>query len=205
MKTAPFSGGEKSRLALALLAYQRPNLLLLDEPTNHLDLEMRQALATALQDFDGAMVIVSHDRHLLRVATDNLLLVHDQIVTEFNGSLDDYPDWLNQQQRSGESRPAGNGGQSAIERKIQKQREAEKRQLLAPLRKRMQQYERELETLQSAKAEIEARLTDSELYGQDRKTELQGLLATQAENTQSLERIEQQWLQACEELEQLQS
>jgi ATP-binding cassette, subfamily F, member 3 len=205
MKTAPFSGGEKSRLALALLAYQRPNLLLLDEPTNHLDLEMRQALATALQDFDGAMVIVSHDRHLLRVATDNLLLVHDQCVTDFNGSLDDYPDWLNQQQRSGESRPAGNGGISAVERKLQKQREAEKRQLLAPLRKRMQKYERELETLQLAKAEIEARLTDSALYGQERKTELQGLLATQAKNTQTLERVEQQWLQACEELEQLQS
>ena len=98
-KVAPFSGGEKSRLVLAMLVYQRPNLLLLDEPTNHLDLEMRQALATALQDFNGAMVIVSHDRHLLRVTCDQLLMVHDQRVEEFALSMDDYPKWLSYQNR----------------------------------------------------------------------------------------------------------
>ena len=95
----PFSGGEKSRLVLAMLVYQRPNLLLLDEPTNHLDLEMRQALAVALQDFSGAMVIVSHDRHLLRVTSDQLMLVHDSRVDDFPLSLDEYPKWLSEQNR----------------------------------------------------------------------------------------------------------
>ena len=94
MPSGPFSGGEKSRLALALLIYRRPNLLLLDEPTNHLDIEMRQALSLALQDYTGAMIIVSHDRHMLRVTTDRLLLVHGGKVDEFPGSLDDYPRWL---------------------------------------------------------------------------------------------------------------
>ncbi|MDZ7770896.1 MAG: ATP-binding cassette domain-containing protein [Woeseiaceae bacterium] len=133
MPTKPFSGGEKSRLALALLVYQRPNLLLLDEPTNHLDLEMRQALAVALQEFDGAMVIVSHDRHLLRVSTDTLLLVHGGGVAEFDGSLDDYPAWLSAQSRGRRVTAASGGDGSAAGRKARKQLEAEKRRLLAPL------------------------------------------------------------------------
>ncbi len=117
---APFSGGEKARLVLALLVYQKPNLLLLDEPTNHLDLEMRLALAEALQDFAGAMVIVSHDRHLLRVTCDQLVLVHGGRVREFDGDLDDYPAWLAQQQRDAPAAPtteANGPAESAAERK----------------------------------------------------------------------------------------
>ena len=101
-----FSGGEKSRLTLALIIWQRPNLLLLDEPTNHLDLEMRQALTMALQDFEGAMVLVSHDRHLLRASTDTLLLVADGACAPFDGDLDDYRDWLQARRRQAEERPA---------------------------------------------------------------------------------------------------
>lgn len=206
MNTAPFSGGEKSRLALALLAYQRPNLLLLDEPTNHLDLEMRQALATALQDFDGAMVIVSHDRHLLRVATDTLLLVHSGRVEDFDGSLDDYPEWLAQQQRDGNSKASNSSAQqSAAERKAQKQRDAEKRQLLSPLRNRMQKYERQLEDLQVQKERIEKALSDSALYERQNKATLDSLLHEQATNSQALEDTELNWLRVCDELEQLQN
>ena len=91
---ASFSGGEKARLVLAMLAWQKPNLLLLDEPTNHLDLEMREALMLALQTYSGALILVSHDRHLLRLVTDELFLVHDKKVDRFEGDLDDYKDWL---------------------------------------------------------------------------------------------------------------
>src|SRR6202020_585525 len=91
---APFSGGEKARLMLAIVTFRRPNLLLLDEPTNHLDLEMRQALAVALQDYEGAVIVVSHDRHLLRVVADQLLLVNQSKLSEFDGDLDDYAGWL---------------------------------------------------------------------------------------------------------------
>jgi ATP-binding cassette subfamily F protein 3 len=204
MKTAPFSGGEKSRLALALLAYQRPNLLLLDEPTNHLDLEMRQALAAALQDFDGAMVIVSHDRHLLRVATDTLLLVHGGAVTEFDGSLDDYPEWLAARERDEEVVSAVVEN-SAASRKAKKQREAEERQLLAPLRQRMQKAERTLETLQSARVVLEQKLTDTTLYESAGKAALRELLAEQAETLRNLANAELEWLESCEQLEQAQN
>ena len=133
---APFSGGEKSRLVLALLIYRRPNLLLLDEPTNHLDLEMRQALATALQDFDGAMVIVSHDRHLLRVACDQLLLVHGGHVDEFRDELDAYPAWLSR--HAGQAIANARGATTVTEsrdtaesRKTRKREEAERREAAA--------------------------------------------------------------------------
>jgi ATP-binding cassette subfamily F protein 3 len=98
-KVAPFSGGEKARLVLALITWQKPNLLLLDEPTNHLDLEMRHALTMALQGFEGAMVVVSHDRHLLRTTTDDFYLVHGGRVEPFDGDLDDYHKWLGEQEK----------------------------------------------------------------------------------------------------------
>ncbi|MGH8165713.1 MAG: ATP-binding cassette domain-containing protein, partial [Woeseiaceae bacterium] len=151
MPTAPFSGGEKSRLALALLVYRRPNLLLLDEPTNHLDLEMRQALSLALQEFAGAMLLVSHDRHLLRVTSDRLFLVHGGSVVEFDGSLDDYPAWLAARNRS-EAKSGGNGGeektgaaQTLAARKDRKRREAAERQSLKPAYRRLEKAEAALE------------------------------------------------------------
>ena len=175
--TAPFSGGEKSRLALALLVYRKPNLLLLDEPTNHLDLEMRQALANALQDFAGAMVIVSHDRHLLRLTVDRLLLVNDGKVDEFDGSLEDYPKWMNERERDQQTvgkKPSNPGAASA--RKERKRREAELRQQLAPLKKKLQKAEKEIERLNKTRLELEQSLGAPDIYAEDKKPELTGLL-----------------------------
>jgi len=202
MPTAPFSGGEKSRLALALLVYQRPNLLLLDEPTNHLDLEMRQALAVALQEFDGAMVIVSHDRHLLRVSTDTLLLVHDGRVAEFDGSLDDYPAWLSAQSRGRRDCATSDGDGSAAGRKARKQLEAEKRRLLAPLRQRMKKCEQEMEALQAEQARLDACLADAALYQAEDGAPLAALLADKSRNAERLADVESRWLEACEAIEQ---
>ncbi|HZW59400.1 MAG TPA: ATP-binding cassette domain-containing protein, partial [Woeseiaceae bacterium] len=201
MPSAPFSGGEKSRLALALLVYQRPNLLLLDEPTNHLDIEMRQALAVALQDFSGAMVIVSHDRHLLRVTTDTLLLVHGGSVTEFDGSLDDYPAWLTAQDRTRRPAAAGQRATHAASRKERKQQEAEKRRLQAPLRQRMQACERELEALQSTERRLASQLANPALYDAADSAALRELLAEQARTAESVAAAETRWLEACDALE----
>jgi ATP-binding cassette subfamily F protein 3 len=202
MPTGPFSGGEKSRLALALLVYHRPNLLLLDEPTNHLDLEMRQALATALQDFSGAMVIVSHDRHLLRVTTDELWLVHGGKVSDFDGSLDEYPAWL-----AAQNRAAGNSlrtivpEKNNVDRKDQKRRDAEQRQRLRPLNRRIEKAEAAIAALQTRKKDIEQRLADSTLYDAVNKKKLLTVLDEQADIDWKLAKEESNWLEATEELE----
>ncbi len=208
--TAPFSGGEKSRLALALLVYRRPNLLLLDEPTNHLDIEMRQALANALQEFAGAMVIVSHDRHLLRVTTDRLLLVNAGGMAEFEGSLDDYPAWLAGRQRA-EPPPPQNGGEarSVAERgasaRARRRRDAELRALLRPLNRRIEKAEQALAKLQGERQALEERLADTALYDARNRDELQAVLEQQADNRWALAREEANWLEACEELERSQA
>ena len=202
MPTAPFSGGEKSRLALALLVYHRPNLLLLDEPTNHLDLEMRQALATALQDFSGAMVIVSHDRHLLRVTTDQLWLVHGGHVAEFDGALDDYPAWLAAQNRSNaNSLRVSDTASNTDDRKERKRREAEQRQLLRPLNRRIEKAEAAIASLQSKKTALEQKLADAKLYSAEKKDELKSVLEEQADINWKLAKEEANWLEANEELE----
>jgi ATP-binding cassette subfamily F protein 3 len=208
-KVAPFSGGEKSRLALALTVYRRPNLLLLDEPTNHLDLEMRQALAQALQEFDGAMVIVSHDRHLLRVSTDELLLVHAGRVEPFAGSLDDYPSWLAKASREAATaeattEPGGNGGsvgENAAERKARKRAEAARRQNLQPLKRKVEQLERRLDQLHARGDQLDARLAEPELYGETHKARLQELLAEKRDLDRDLEQVELDCLEAMEALE----
>ncbi len=200
---APLSGGEKSRLVLALLVYQRPNLLLLDEPTNHLDLEMRQALAQALQEFSGAMVIVSHDRSLLRSTCDQLLLVAGGRVEPFDGDLDDYPKWLTEQrgtQVATETAEAKVHGAEA--RRDRKRQEAEQRRRLQPQRNRLQKLEQELEHLQRHQTELEQRLADPELYEESRKPELKQLLADKAECDRALTEAEEAWLETSETLEQ---
>ena len=204
----PFSGGEKSRLVLAMLVYQRPNLLLLDEPTNHLDLEMRQALAVALQDFSGAMVIVSHDRHLLRVTSDQLMLVHDSRVDDFPLSLDDYPKWLSEQNRqavadSADTGKSGDVENSALARKDRKRLEAEQRKRLQPLRKRVTQAEAKLEALHSARAELDRQLADPEIYSEHNKRKLQDCLLEKADVDKQCDAVETEWMLASEELEAL--
>ena len=201
--TAPFSGGEKARLVLALLVWQRPNLLLLDEPTNHLDIEMRLALGNALQDFEGALVVVSHDRHLLRITTDQLLLVHDGDADEFPLSLDEYPGWLASQQ-SGNATSTDGGTLPANQRKTQKRERAEQRARLRPLRNRVQQLEKALDELHDRQKALEARLADTELYSEARKDELKRLLADKAAIDRSLAETEEAWLETSGELEELQ-
>ena len=204
----PFSGGEKSRLVLAMLVYQRPNLLLLDEPTNHLDLEMRQALAVALQDFSGAMLIVSHDRHLLRVSCDRLMLVHDTRVDDFPLSLDDYPKWLSEQSRESATDAAGSGStgdvtNKAVARKDRKRQQAEQRKRLQPLRQRVAQAEAKLDALQIARAELDKQLADPQMYDEENKRRLQNCLFEQASLKKQCDDVESEWIQASEELEEL--
>ncbi|MGL5629313.1 MAG: ATP-binding cassette domain-containing protein, partial [Plesiomonas shigelloides] len=208
---APFSGGEKARLVLALIVWQRPNLLLLDEPTNHLDLDMRQALTEALIDFGGAMVVVSHDRHLLRSTTDDLYLVHDGQVELFRGDLDDYQRWLSEEQkREQQDSPATSSAgdkdntNSAQARKEQKRREAEFRQQTQPLRRQLTKLEKELETLTSKLQEVETQLADPALYDASQKVRMTELLSLQVSTKNALEETEMAWLDAQSELENLQ-
>jgi len=203
--TARFSGGEKARLVLALIVWQRPNLLLLDEPTNHLDLDMRQALTDALIEFEGALVVVSHDRHLLRSTTDDLYLVHGGKVAPFDGDLDDYQQWLSEVQKL-ENQPeetTKENSNSAQSRKDQKRRKAELRTLTQPLRKEIARLEKEMEKLNAQLSAAEEKLGDSGLYEQSRKAELTECLQSQAAAKSGLEACEMAWLEAQEQLEAL--
>ena len=191
---APFSGGEKARLALAILAYQKPNLLLLDEPTNHLDIEMRHALSSALQEYSGAMIIVSHDRHLLRTITDQFLLVADGKVSPFDGDLDDYGQWVKNQTRRLENPTPGDAPKVAI--KSQKQRQAGHRQQLKPLRDALKKAEKGLEKLYAEQQRIEEQLADNALYDNDQKSRLAELLEAKNQLDQDLQKMEDHWLDA---------
>ncbi|MBN3070275.1 ABC transporter ATP-binding protein [Pectobacterium brasiliense] len=204
--TERFSGGEKARLVLALIVWQRPNLLLLDEPTNHLDLDMRQALTEALIDFEGALVVVSHDRHLIRSTTDDLYLVHDQKVEPFDGDLEDYQQWLvglQRQENAADETPKENAANSAQGRKDQKRREAEFRTQTQPLRKQITKLEQQMEKLGETLAALEARLADSAIYDISRKAELTDCLQQQTKVKIELEETELSWLDAQEQLEQM--
>lgn len=200
--TGRFSGGEKARLVLALIVWQRPNLLLLDEPTNHLDLDMRQALTEALIDFEGALVVVSHDRHLLRSTTDDLYLVHDGQVEPFDGDLEDYQQWLSDlQKQTSAVEPKQDGANSAQNRKDQKRREAELRTQTQPLRKQIEKLEKQMEKLNAQLSQAESSLADTALYDQSRKADLTAALQQQAAAKSSLEACEMEWLDAQEQLE----
>ncbi|ATM76508.1 MULTISPECIES: ABC transporter ATP-binding protein [Serratia] len=204
--TERFSGGEKARLVLALIVWQRPNLLLLDEPTNHLDLDMRQALTEALIDFEGALVVVSHDRHLLRSTTDDLYLVHDGQVEQFEGDLDDYQQWLSdlqKQQAQQDAAPKQDNGNSAQARKDQKRREAEFRTQTQPLRKQIAKLEQQMDKLGAELAAVEEQLADSALYDISRKADLTACLQKQSQAKSALEETEMTWLDAQEQLETL--
>ena len=206
-KVAPFSGGERARLALALIVWQRPNLLLLDEPTNHLDLEMRHALTLALQSFTGAMIIVSHDRHLLRTTCDAFLLVNNGQVKPFAGDLDDYKQWLNEQANAAGNQlnTAQNSEPPSTNKRDQRRQAAEQRNQLAnkrrPLQKQLQTIEPRIATLETQKTKLETALTDPTLYEDSNKNKLKELLREQGEISRELSQLEEQWLELQEELE----
>ncbi len=209
-KIAPFSGGEKARLVFATLVYQKPNLLLLDEPTNHLDLGMRHAIILTLQEFEGAMVIVSHDRHLLRRVSDEFYLVADKKVGAFKGDLEDYRNWINEQKKleglnmdsDGENRNLKDTATPS--RKEQKRLDAEKRKLLRPLQNRLARLEREMDKLNQEKQRLETLLAEPDIYESAQKQQLKELLQQQADVSRTLDETEEQWMQLSEELEEAQ-
>ena len=210
-----FSGGEKVRLALAMIALQKPNLLLLDEPTNHLDLEARHALTRALQEFQGAVIVISHDRHLLRQVVDQYWLVADGRIGPYEGDLESYQQQLQKlvqqqakakqlEQRENRADDAANN-QSAQDRKQQKRIQAEQRAKLSPLKKKLDKLEARLDKLHTLQSELEQQLVDPSLYEAEQKKQLQDLLQKQASTTQEAEQVEEDWLLCQEEYEQLES
>jgi len=222
-KVAPMSGGEKARLALSLIVWQKPNLLLLDEPSNHLDVETREALTTALAEFGGSMLLVSHDRHLLRTTVDRFWIVADGGVQEFDGDLEDYRDWLAQHQSNARKqeligRQSSNTSSHAIEenasglseisnvdRKQQKREEAQERQRTAVLRKpveaKLLKVEKELETTQSKLKLLDALIADADLYSDARRQERVQTLSQHGELTKKHGELEETWLMLQSELE----
>ncbi|GAA0343484.1 ABC transporter ATP-binding protein [Bowmanella denitrificans] len=199
---APMSGGEKARLVLALLVYQKPNLLLLDEPTNHLDLDMRHALNMAIQGFEGAMVLVSHDRFLLNSVCDEFYLVDSGQVQPFAGDLDDYKNWLSNTETPGSE--TAKAQDNKPDRKAVKRLEAEFRQRTQPLRKAIEAQEKRMDKLNASLADIERQMLDTSLYEEQHKARLKELLEQQVNNKQELEELEMQWLDNQEQLENLQ-
>ena len=193
----PFSGGEKARLCLALTVFQRPNLLLLDEPTNHLDLDMREALAEALNDFTGALVLVAHDRSLIRTCCDTLLLVHDGCVEPFNGDLDDYARFLAKR----DSKPATVKSTPAAEPAPKKNNRPKPRADVAPLRQQLQHIERELAKTEAKKRDAETALADPALYDNPKSDRAAELQRDAAQFAMTIERLESEWLQAQGALE----
>ena len=198
-KVAPMSGGEKARLVLALTVYQKPNLLLLDEPTNHLDLDMRHALNIALQGFEGAMVLISHDRFLLTSVCDDFYLVDSKQVQAFDGDLDDYKDWI----LKGDKATNTTGDKTSVkpDRKNNKRLEAEFRQATKPLRKAIEQHEKSMADSHKKLQLLEEKLSDTEIYSAENKPHLKQILADQASLKSGLEDTEMQWLDAQEQLE----
>jgi ATP-binding cassette subfamily F protein 3 len=198
-----FSGGEKARLVLALLVYQKPNLLLLDEPTNHLDLEMRHALSMALQAFEGAVIVVSHDRHLLRTVCDRFFLVHGGRVNPFDGDLGDYQLWLKEHAKGiNEASKQTVLENESLSKKQTRQANAEKRRQLQPLRNLVSKLEKKIAELEQSKTQIDTQLAQPDIYSDENKSRLTQLLKEQAKVRQELEQAEEQWMGAAQELEQ---
>jgi ATP-binding cassette subfamily F protein 3 len=219
-KIAPFSGGEKARLALALIVWQRPNLLLLDEPTNHLDLETREALTMALAQFEGTLVLVSHDRHLLRATTDQFMIVADGKLQPFDGDLDDYRDWLFKTKLNKADAPLPSSIKDSSDKSVvaapllsredkqeRRRLEAEERQRLSNLKKpiesRIKRLDEQIAKLAARKESVDTRLADPAIYDDANKDELKSLILDQAYLAKELAQLETEWLEQQEALEQL--
>jgi ATP-binding cassette subfamily F protein 3 len=198
----PFSGGEKARLALALIVWQRPNLLLLDEPTNHLDLETREALTDALAQFEGTLMLVSHDRHLLRATTDQFLIVADGKLTAFDGDLDDYKDWLfktklDAKNLSQTAPPSVKTPPIAVKAPQPALSAAQRK----PIEARIKRLEEQMGRLTTQKAALDTRLAEPDIYEHSRKDELRTLQEEQANCSRELNALEADWLEQQEALE----
>jgi ATP-binding cassette subfamily F protein 3 len=217
-----FSGGEKARLALAMIVWQRPNLLLLDEPTNHLDLETREALTVALAQFEGTLVLVSHDRHLLRATTDQFLIVADGRLQPFDGDLEDYREWLFRTKLAPEAAavPLPDGEKNKlnqiviekpapqtapVDRREQKRQKAAQRQRAStarkPLETRLKRLDEKIAKLSTRKTAIDAQLADPAIYGDEKKDALKGLIVDQAYVARELAQLETEWLELQQQLE----
>lgn len=203
----PFSGGEKARLALALIVWQKPNLLLLDEPSNHLDVETREALTTALAEFGGSMLLVSHDRHLLRTTVDSFWIVADGHVQTFDGDLEDYRDWLAQRQQTIKNDPST--ASSSPDRKQQKRLEAENRQRLSTLRKpieaKLAKVEKEMDALAREISALDQKIADPDFYSDAFRAERATTMTRHGELSKRHSALEEQWLELLTELESLQT
>ena len=197
-----FSGGEKARVALALIVWQKPNLLLLDEPTNHLDLEMRHALTMALQGYEGALVVISHDRHLLRNTVDEFYLVANGTVTEFEGDLKDYQKWLKDFVRRAEVEVIEEPD-IVDDKKSNRKQTAKNREKLAPMTKNIRELETLMSQLENELKEIQERLADENIYKSEQKKQLSGALVEQSNVEKRLKKCEEQWLDSQDQLEEL--
>ena len=203
-KTEPFSGGEKARLALAMIVWQKPNLLLLDEPTNHLDLDMRHALTLALQSFQGALIVVSHDRSLLEATTDSFLLIEQGRLKTFDGDLEDYRRYRLAQENAAAAPAVSSQSQNRKDAKrVEAQIRQEKARLGKPLQQKISQAEKEIAALSEIQTACEAFLAQEDAYSDANKTKLQQTLAQLAETKVKLEKQEENWLAWQEELEQI--
>ena len=210
------SGGERARLVLALIVYSKPNLLLLDEPTNHLDIEMRESISLALQSYSGCLVVVAHDRHLLRLVTDELWLIDNGSLRRFEGDIDDYVIWLRQRQKGANKnldsqtnkKPKNRTDIDAkIDQKPQRskttrQEKAKQREKVKPLRDRLNRVEKEIDKAAEVKQRLDHALANPEIYNEANRDQLRELLFDQARNAQLHQELESQWLEASELLEQ---
>jgi ATP-binding cassette subfamily F protein 3 len=202
----PFSGGEKARLVLALLVLQNPNLLLLDEPTNHLDLDMRHALSIALMEYSGALLVISHDRHLLRSVCDDLYVVHNGVLHELRRPLDDYPVWLKEQEalasETSEEKSVTQAPARVASKKQNRQADARRRQLLKPHLDSVRQAEKSMEKLKLELQQLDTQMADEALYTDPERVEdIQLWTRRQAEIRSLIGDLEWQWLEASELLE----
>ncbi|ARP92590.1 ABC transporter [Bordetella genomosp. 9] len=208
-KVGPMSGGEKARLALALIVWQKPNLLLLDEPSNHLDVETREALAAALAEFAGSMLLVSHDRHLLRTTVDSFWIVADGTVHEFDGDLEDYRDWLAARSADEKAEARANAATPdtppPVDRKQQRRQEAELRQRMAaarkPLEAKLSKVDAEMEKARARLQSLDAAIADADLYSDARRAERQQVMTEHGELTKRLGELEEQWFALQEAIE----